>query len=126
MIGQFPKSSGGGQCPPLRGIDRLLSAAKGIRPADAVTNKPGRPACRRELFVYGATGPKGLTNATADIGGPVYKLDRSPVSASLPTRGTRSPGNCSRASLSAANFALRKRILTKILYVTVTKPGGRC
>jgi hypothetical protein len=75
MIDQFSRSSGGGQCPPLRGIDRLPSAAKTIRRADAVTNKRSRPACRRELFVCGATGATGLTNSPP-TSGTVYGLDR--------------------------------------------------
>jgi len=42
------------------------------------------------------------------------------------TRGTRFTGNRPLASPSAAEFALRNRTLTKILYETLTEPGGRC
>jgi hypothetical protein len=46
MIDQFPRSSGGGQCPPLRGIDH--PATKGHSPRRCSNEQAGRPACRHD------------------------------------------------------------------------------
>jgi hypothetical protein len=113
MIDLFPRSGGGGQCPLLRGIDRLPSAAKTVSPA--MTNKPDRATILIRMLYHGSPSP---------TSGTVYRLDGSRVSVS--TRGTRFTENRPRASPSAAEFALRNRTLTKILYETLTEPGGRC
>jgi hypothetical protein len=80
MIDQFSISSGGGQCPPLRGIDRLPSAAKTVSPA--MTNKPDRATILIRMLYHGYPGSQ---HSISDIRNGL-RLDRSPVSVFHPVR----------------------------------------
>jgi len=118
MIDQFSISSGGGQCPPLRGIDRLPSAAKTVSPA--MTNKSDRATILIRMLYHGYPGSQHSSPTSGTVYGSIIRQ------CPFPPRATRFTGNRPRASPSAAEFALRNRTLTKILYETLTEPGGRC
>jgi len=54
MIDQLPHGSGGGQCPPYRGIDRLPSApthscTRSLLPMQLGGPLPGAPTCETDF-----------------------------------------------------------------------------
>ena len=81
MIDQFSISSGGGQCPPLRGIDRLPSAAKTVSPA--MTNKPDRATILIRMLYHGYPG---FQHSISDFRNGLWARCRWP-----PTRETVAP-----------------------------------